>query len=66
MELCSMICGPLDERELWGRLETCIRLAEFFHCSPKTITILLIDSTPIGNKKFKLQKKPPKPLNSED
>ena len=64
MELCSMICGSLDEREVWGRLETCICMAEFLHCSPETITALLIGSTPTENKKIKLQKK--KSLKSED
>ena len=35
----------------WGRMDTCIFMAESLHCSPETITKLLI--TPVQNKKFK-------------
>ena len=42
MELCSMLCGILDGREVWGRMDTCICMAESLCCSPKTITTLLI------------------------
>ena len=41
-ELCSMLCGSLDERGLWGRMDTCIRMAESLWCPPETITRLLI------------------------
>ena len=27
-ELCSMSCGSLDERGVWGRMGTCICMAE--------------------------------------
>ena len=27
MELCSMLCGSPD-REVWGRMDTCIYMAE--------------------------------------
>ena len=37
----------------WGRMDTCICMAESLHYSPETITILLIDYTPIQNKKLK-------------
>ena len=46
-ELCSMSCGSLDGREVWGRMDTCVCMAESFHCSPETITKLLISYTPI-------------------
>ena len=38
---------------IWGRMDTCICMAESLHYSPETITILLIDYTPIQNKKLK-------------
>ena len=36
-ELCSMLCGSLDGRGVWGRMDK----RESLHCSPKTITTLL-------------------------
>ena len=45
MELCSMLCGSLDGRRVWGRMYTRICIAEALHCSPETITTLLIDYT---------------------
>ena len=27
-ELCSMSCGSLDERGVWGRRDTCVGMAE--------------------------------------
>ena len=53
MELCSMLCGSLDGWGVWGRMDTHIRVAESLHCSPETITALLISYTPIQNKKLK-------------
>ena len=53
MELCSVLCGSLDDRGVWGRMDTCICMAESFRCSPETVTTLLISSTPIQNKEFK-------------
>ena len=32
---------------VWGRLDTCVRVAELFRCAPETVTILLISCTPI-------------------
>ena len=52
MEFCSMICGRLDGRGVWGRMDTCICMAESLHGSPETIKILLTSYTPIQNKKF--------------
>ena len=45
MELCSMLCAQccpsLDGTGVWGRMDTCICMAESLHCSPETITTLL-------------------------
>ena len=49
MELYSMSCGSLDGSGVWGRIGTCICVAEPLHCSPETITSLLIGYTPIQN-----------------
>ena len=35
----------------WGRMDTCIYMAESLHCSPETVTTLLIGYSPIQNKK---------------
>ena len=42
-ELCSMLCGSLNRRRVWGRLDTCVCMAESLYCSPETITTLLIN-----------------------
>ena len=52
-ELCSRLRGSLDGREVWGRMETCTCMAEFFCCLPETITTLLTGYTPVKNKKLK-------------
>ena len=57
MELCSMLCASMDERGVWRRMDTCIRMAESLGCSPEAITTLLIGCTPIQNKKFLKKKK---------
>ena len=44
------------EREVWGRMDTCICMAESLHSSPETITKLLIGYTPIQNKKLERKK----------
>ena len=49
MELCSMLYTSLDGREVWGRMDTCIYMAESLHSSPETITTLLIGYTQIEN-----------------
>ena len=63
MELFSMLCSSLNGRGIWGRMDTCIGMAESIHCSPETITTLLISCTPIQNvfgvklkKKLRLKK----------
>ena len=49
-ELCSMLCGSLDGRGVWGRMDTCMCMVESL-CSPLQITtMLLIGYTPIQNK----------------
>ena len=48
-----MSCGSLDEGGVWGKMDSGIGIAASLHCSPETITILLIGYTPIQNKKFK-------------
>ena len=36
-------------RRFWGRMDTCICMTESLHCSPETVTTLLIGYTPIYN-----------------
>ena len=36
-ELCSMFCSRLDGRGVWGRMDTCICMAESLCCLPETI-----------------------------
>ena len=43
MELCSMLCGSLDGRGVWGRMDTCIYTAESLCCSPETIVTLFVN-----------------------
>ena len=52
-ELCSMLCGSLDGRGVWGRMDTCIYKAEALCCEPETVSTLLIEYSPKSNKKFK-------------
>ena len=47
----------LDRRRVWGRMDTCIFMAKSLHCSPETVTTLLISYTPRQNKKIKKEKK---------
>ena len=39
-ELCSIQCGSLDGRVIWGRMDTCICVAESLCCPLETITTL--------------------------
>ena len=41
---------------VWGRIDTCICMAEFLYCLPETATKLLIGYTPIYNLKFEVCK----------
>ena len=45
-----MLCSSLDEKGVWRRMD--IHIAESLYCPPETITPLLINYTPIQNKKF--------------
>ena len=45
---CLMLCGSLDARGIWGRMDTCICRAESLCCSPEAITTLLIGYIPIS------------------
>ena len=60
MEFCSVLCARLDGRGVWRRMDTCVCMAESLHCSPETITTLLISYTAIRNglalKKLSLKK----------
>ena len=38
MELCSVLCGSLDGKGVWGRMDTCICTAESLCGLPETIT----------------------------
>ena len=51
-ELCSVSCGSLAGRGVWGKMDACIPMAESLHCPPETITTLLITYIPIQNKEF--------------
>ena len=56
MGLYSVLCGSLGGTGVWGRMDTCLCMAESLCCSPETTTISLISYTPIQNKKFKVWK----------
>ena len=56
-ELCSRLCGSLDGWGVWGRMGTCICVAESLHCPPETITALLTGNAPIQNKRLNKQTK---------
>jgi len=44
-----MLSASLDGRVVWGRMDTCVCMAEFLHCSPETVTRLLTGYTPTQN-----------------
>ena len=41
------------EGEFWGRMDTCVCVAESLCCPPETIKTVLIGYTPIQSKKLK-------------
>ena len=41
MKLCTKLCSSLDGRGVWGRMDTCMCMAESLCCSPETITTLI-------------------------
>ena len=64
-ELCSMLCGSLNRRRVWGRLDTCVGMAESLYCSPETLTTLLISDNSIQASQVALVVKN-LPVNSGD
>ena len=50
-ELCSMLCGSLDGSGVWGRMDTCVCMAQSLCCPPET-TMSSVEYTPLQNKKF--------------
>ena len=52
MELGSMLCANVDGRGVWGRMNTCMCMAESLRSSPETTTTLLISCTSKQNKKL--------------
>ena len=46
------VMWPPGWEESWGRMDTCICVAETLSCPPETITALLTGYTPIQNTKF--------------
>ena len=51
MELCSMLCGSLDGRGVWGRMDTYVCMAKALYDAPEAITTLSVSCTPAQNKK---------------
>ena len=43
IELCSMLCGRLDGRRVWARMDTCLSVAESLRSSPEIFTILFVN-----------------------
>ena len=46
-----MLCGSLDVEGVWGRMDTCMCMAESLLCSPETITMLFVNQ-PIPQQKI--------------
>ena len=53
MQSLSVLCGILDGRRALGRMDTCICMVESLCGPPETVTIFLIDYTPMQNKQLK-------------
>ena len=49
MELCLMLCGSLDGRGVWGRMDTRVCMTRALCCLPETIRALLVGYSPILN-----------------
>ena len=45
MEVCSILCGSLDRREVWGRMDTGIFMAKPLYTLPEITRILLLLSS---------------------
>ena len=46
-EVCSMLCGSLDWRGVWGKIDTCMCMAESLCYSQDAIITLLIGYIPV-------------------
>ena len=44
-----MLCARLDGSGVLGRMDPGVCMAESLHCSPETVTTLVISYTPIQN-----------------
>ena len=53
MELGSMLYSSLDWRGVWGRMDACICMDESLHCSPETITTVIMTITQYKTKSLK-------------
>ena len=49
MELCSMLCGSVDGKGVWGENKHMYMYAELLCHSPETTTTSLISYTPTQN-----------------
>ena len=52
----QLLCASLDRSGVWGRMDTCICMAESLRCSPEITTTWLIRYIPTQNKRFKEKK----------
>ena len=52
-ELCSVLCGRLDGRGLWGSMNICVCMAESLCCPPETVTTLSTGCIQYKIKSFK-------------
>ena len=50
-EVCSMLCGSLDGRGVWGKIDTWMCMAGSLYYSQDAIITLLIGYTPVENLK---------------
>ena len=41
-DLCSMLCGSLAGRGVWGTIDTSLCVTESLRCPPETTTTLLL------------------------
>ena len=47
-----MLCGSLDGRGVWERMNTCTHMAEPLHHEPESITTLLTVYSPVQKKRL--------------
>ena len=51
-----VLCGNIDGRRVWGRVDTCLCMGESLHCSSETVTIFLIGYPQAKNKRSNYRK----------